>query len=98
MPPRVRPMATWGCCSVVCPSRIPLVQYFYHAKGDLSARQRTQLRTESTKKLALARQERLEREAREKAEAAARRKAERAAAQAAAQAVAVNAEKQGETV
>ena len=41
------------------------MQYFYHAKGDLSARQRTQLRTESTKKLALARQERLEREARE---------------------------------
>jgi electron transport complex protein RnfC len=82
-----------GCCAYVCPSHIPLVQYFYHAKGDLSARQRTQLRTESTKKLALARQERLEREAREKAEAAARRKAERAAAQA----VAVNAAKQGET-
>lgn len=84
-----------GCCAYVCPSHIPLVQYFYHAKGDLSARQRTQLRTESTKKLALARQERLEREAREKVEAAARRKAERAAAQAAA---ALDAAKQGETV
>ena len=86
-----------GCCAYVCPSHIPLVQYFYFAKGDLSARQRAQLRTESTKKLAQARQERLEREAREKAEAAARRKAERAAAQAATQAAAVNAEKQGET-
>ena len=73
-----------GCCAYVCPSHIPLVQYFYHAKGDLSARQRDLLRSESTKKLALARQERLEREAREKAEAAAKRKAERAAQQAAA--------------
>nr|MBL8411983.1 electron transport complex subunit RsxC [Dechloromonas sp.] len=84
-----------GCCAYVCPSHIPLVQYFYHAKGDLSARQRNQLRGESTKKLAQARQERLEREAREKAEAAARRKAERAAAQATA---ATGAVKQGETV
>ena len=73
-----------GCCAYVCPSHIPLVQYFYHAKGDLSARQRNQLRSESTKKLAMARQERLDRESREKAEAAARRKAERAAQQAAA--------------
>ena len=84
-----------GCCAYVCPSHIPLVQYFYHAKGDLSARQRTQLRTESTKKLAQQRQERLEREAREKAEAAARRKAERAAAAQAA--AAVDPVKQGET-
>lgn len=72
-----------GCCAYVCPSRIPLVQYFYHAKGELSARQRAQLRTEATKKLALQRQERLAREAREKAEAAAKRKAEREAAAAA---------------
>lgn len=71
-----------GCCAYVCPSRIPLVQYFYHAKGELSARTRTTLRTEATKKMAQARQERLDREAREKAEAAARRKAERAAQQA----------------
>ena len=88
-----------GCCAYVCPSHIPLVQYFYHAKGDLSARQRATLRTESTKKLAQSRQERLEREAREKAEAAARRKAEReaaAAAKAAADAAA-KAETQGES-
>ena len=88
-----------GCCAYVCPSHIPLVQFFYHAKGDLSARQRATLRTESTKKLAQSRQERLEREAREKAEAAARRKAEReaaAAAKAAADAAA-KAETQGES-
>lgn len=76
-----------GCCAYVCPSHIPLVQYFYHAKGELSARQRAQLRTESTRKLAEQRQSRLEREAREKAEAAARRKAEREAAAAAKAAV-----------
>lgn len=69
-----------GCCAYVCPSHIPLVQYFYHAKGDLYTRQRTELRQESTRKLAIAKQERVDREAREKAEAAARRKAERAAA------------------
>lgn len=72
-----------GCCAWVCPSRIPLVQYFYHAKGDLSAQERTKLRQEATKKMATARQDRLEREAREKAEAAAKRKAERDAAAAA---------------
>ena len=90
-----------GCCAYVCPSRIPLVQYFYHAKGDLYARERSKLRTEATKKLATQRQERLAREAKEKAEAAAKRKAEReaaAAAKAAAEALAVNAEKQGETL
>ena len=80
-----------GCCAYVCPSHIPLVQYFYHAKGDISARERAKLRGEATKKLALARQDRLEREAREKAEAAARRKAERAAQQAAQQAAAATA-------
>lgn len=69
-----------GCCAYVCPSKIPLVQYFVHAKGELAAQDRSKLRNEATKKLALQRQERLEREAREKAEAAARRKAEREAA------------------
>ncbi len=84
-----------GCCAYVCPSHIPLVQYFYHAKGDLYARQRNQLRTEATKKMALQRQERLAREAREKVEAVAKRKAERAAQQAAA--AAAEAAKQGES-
>jgi len=80
-----------GCCAWVCPSRIPLVQYFVHAKGDLAGRERDRLRQEATRKMAAARLERLEREAREKAEAAARRKAERArqkAAEAAAAAAA----------
>ncbi|MDI6747559.1 MAG: electron transport complex subunit RsxC [Rhodocyclaceae bacterium] len=73
-----------GCCSFVCPSRIPLVHYFNHAKGELAAQGRAQLRNESAKRLAAARTERLAREAQEKAAAAARRKAERAAQKAAA--------------
>ncbi len=68
-----------GCCAYVCPAHIPLVQYFSHAKGELSAQEREKLRQESNRKLAQSRAQRLEREAREKAEAAARRKAERAA-------------------
>jgi electron transport complex protein RnfC len=73
-----------GCCAYVCPSRIPLVQYFVHAKGELAAQDRTKLRNDATKRLAEQRTERLEREKREKAEAAAKRKAERAAKEAAA--------------
>ncbi len=71
-----------GCCAYVCPAHLPLVQYFSHAKGELAARERSRLRTESAKRLAQARLVRLEREAKEKAEAAARRKAERNAAKA----------------
>ena len=73
-----------GCCAYVCPSRIPLVQMFNHAKGELAAQERSKLRAEATKKLVAARAERIEREAKEKAEAAARRKAERDAAKKAA--------------
>ena len=72
-----------GCCAYVCPSQIPLVQFFVHAKGELAAQDRSKLRNDATKKLALQRQERLDREARERAEAAAKRKAEREAAAAA---------------
>ena len=74
-----------GCCAYVCPSRIPLVQMFNHAKGELAAQERARLRAESTRKLVAARTARIERETKEKAEAAARRKAERDAAKAAAQ-------------
>ncbi len=80
-----------GCCSFVCPSRIPLVQYFNHAKGELAAQGRTQLRNEAAKRLATARAERIERDTREKAEAAARRKAERMAQKAAEKAAAATA-------
>lgn len=65
-----------GCCAYQCPSHIPLVQYFNHAKGELAGEDRGRLRNEATKKLALARSERLDREAREKAEALQRKAAE----------------------
>lgn len=66
-----------GTCSFVCPSKIPLVQYFNHAKGELAARERNKLKQEAIRELVEARAQRMAREAREKAEAAARRKAER---------------------
>jgi Na+-translocating ferredoxin:NAD+ oxidoreductase subunit C len=69
-----------GCCAYICPSHIPLVQYFTHAKGELWAQERSTLRLDATKRLAADRAERLERETREKAAAAAKRKAERDAA------------------
>ena len=68
-----------GCCAYVCPSRIPLVQAFQHAKGELAAQERSKLRNEATKKMVAARAERLDRETKEKAEAAAKRAAERKA-------------------
>ena len=77
-----------GTCSYVCPSSIPLVQYFNHAKGELAARERNRMKQAAIKELVEARSARLEREAREKAEAAARRKAERERAKAAAAAAA----------
>jgi electron transport complex protein RnfC len=77
-----------GCCAYICPSHIPLVQYFSHAKGELSARERSRLRNEATKRLSEQRAERIEREAIEKAAAAKKRKAERDAAKKAAAAAA----------
>lgn len=73
-----------GCCAYVCPSRIPLVQYFHHAKGELAARARGTQRNETIRTLTRAKAERLEREERDKAEALARRAAASLAAAAAA--------------
>lgn len=77
-----------GTCSYVCPSQIPLVQFFNHAKGELAARELERAKQETVRELVAARALRVEREAREKAEAAARRKAERERAKAAAAAAA----------
>jgi len=78
----LRDCLTCGACGYVCPSRIPLVQYFAHARGELASRERERHRLDHVRELTEARAERVEREAREKAEAHAKRKAERAAAQA----------------
>lgn len=84
-----------GCCAYVCPSQMPLVQTFSHAKGEIWRRAQQKKRSEFTKQLAQARQERLEREARERVEAAAKRKAQRAAQQAAAAAADNNTPSEG---
>lgn len=58
-----------GCCSYVCPSRIPLVQYFRFAKSEIWSREREKSMADAAK----ARFEfRNERDEREKAEKAAR--------------------------
>ncbi len=56
-----------GSCSYVCPSHIPLVQYFAYAKGALADRQRQAHRAEETKKLANDKILRIEREKQAKA-------------------------------
>lgn len=75
-----------GSCSYVCPSHIPLVQYFNHAKGAARQQQQTKQKQDHTKQLAVARSERMERQAQAKREMMARRKAEAAAKKAAEQA------------
>jgi electron transport complex protein RnfC len=72
-----------GACAWVCPSHIPLVHWFSHAKGELAARERQKLKNEATRRLAEERQARLERIAREREEAARERAARKAAADAA---------------
>jgi electron transport complex protein RnfC len=49
-----------GSCSYVCPAHIPLVQYFNYAKGELAARQRSKHKQGETKRLAEARNARME--------------------------------------
>ncbi|MDO6683701.1 MULTISPECIES: electron transport complex subunit RsxC [unclassified Oceanobacter] len=52
-----------GSCSYVCPSHIPLVQYFEYAKGELAESRASQQKLSYTQELMAARKERLEREA-----------------------------------
>ncbi|MDR9825521.1 electron transport complex subunit RsxC [Vibrio sp. FNV 38] len=52
-----------GACSYICPSRIPLVQYFQHAKGVITQRKMSSIRQERAKKLAAQRTIRLTKEA-----------------------------------
>ena len=63
-----------GSCAYVCPSHIPLAQYFYYAKGKLEQRQRFEQKAIETRKLVEARSARLERQKRARLKAAARRK------------------------
>jgi electron transport complex protein RnfC len=72
-----------GCCSYVCPSRIPLVQYFRFAKSEIWAREREKNAADGAKARFEFKQEREEREKAEKAEKLARAAAVQAARKAA---------------
>ncbi len=69
-----------GSCSYVCPSNIPLVQYFNYAKGELAARQRSKHKQLETKRLAEQRTARMEEQKRKKREQMEKRKREAAEA------------------
>jgi electron transport complex protein RnfC len=57
-----------GCCSYICPSNIPLVQYFKYASGEAMARQQAQHKAEQTKRLIETRNARMERIAQQQRE------------------------------
>ena len=72
-----------GACAWVCPSNIPLVQYYRASKAEIQQQRRDQARSDHSRERFEARQARLEREEAEKAtKRAARKKAaeQRAAA------------------
>jgi len=71
-----------GACSWVCPSHIPLVQYYRAAKGMIKESKTEKIRSDRSRDRFEARQERLEREtlAREEQRAARRAAAEQKAA------------------
>lgn len=58
-----------GSCAYVCPSHIPLVQYFEYAKGELRERRNSESKQEYTKRLIAQRNERQEQEKAAKAAA-----------------------------
>jgi electron transport complex protein RnfC len=66
-----------GACSYVCPSSLPLVQYFQHAKGAINANKMKEKRSSQAKILTEARRERLEKEAEAKRAAKAAKAAKR---------------------
>ena len=63
-----------GCCSYVCPSHIPLVQYYRYAKNEIWAREKEKQQAELARQRHRVRMERLEREKQER-EAKLRQKA-----------------------
>jgi Na+-translocating ferredoxin:NAD+ oxidoreductase subunit C len=68
-----------GCCAYVCPSNIPLVQYYRYAKTEIWSQERERRKADIARERHEFRQERLEQEEREKAERLARKKAALAA-------------------
>lgn len=70
-----------GACAFVCPSHIPLVQYFQYAKGQQAIKRTAAKKMEYTVQLSLAKQQRIEAEkAAKAAEKAAKKAAKKRAA------------------
>jgi len=63
-----------GCCAYVCPSHIPLVQYYRHSKAEIWAREKQKQASNTARRRHEARLERLERIRQERAERLARKK------------------------
>jgi electron transport complex protein RnfC len=84
-----------GCCSFVCPSRIPLVQYFRFAKSEIWAREREKNAADSAKDRFEFKQIREDREKADKAEKLAKAAAAQAAKKAAEAAAAAAAPQEG---
>ena len=63
-----------GACNYICPSNIPLVQYFQHAKGALSAMKAKEQKSSTARTLTEARKARLAKEAEMKKAAKANRR------------------------
>jgi electron transport complex protein RnfC len=63
-----------GACSYVCPSKLPLVQHFQHARGQVNAQRSMLKKSTLARQLTEAKQKRLEREAQAKRQAKANRK------------------------
>ncbi|MFB8830357.1 hypothetical protein ACE0DR_15945 [Azotobacter sp. CWF10] len=68
-----------GCCSYVCPSHIPLVQYFQYAKGQQDERRSAARKSDYIKRQTEARAARLAEEEAAKAAAKAAKEAAKAA-------------------
>jgi electron transport complex protein RnfC len=57
-----------GCCAYVCPSRIPLVQYYRFAKTEIWAQEKERRKADLARRRHEFRLQRLERDKRERAE------------------------------
>jgi electron transport complex protein RnfC len=55
-----------GCCAAVCPSHIPLVQYYRYAKTEVWTREQERRKAEQARQRHQARLSRLERQAQER--------------------------------
>ncbi len=64
-----------GSCAYACPSRVPLLQYFAHARGAVAEQRRAEQKAQYTRQLMEQRQARLARQEQARADAAAQRHA-----------------------